>query len=273
MYIVNLKDTANMGTESLSSYLTREMRSTYYNTKWIEGMMNHGYAGAHEFESMLADLWGLDVTTGAVTDDMWQQMYSIYIADSYDLGTKEWFNSENPWARQTMIAQMLEATRTGYWETSSDVIQNLVNEYQESVNEYGPCCCHICCANSLLDDYVQGIVTVPGITPDSDTGSSSKGTGSGTAKLVETASSVVHGSGKSAGNQTSDGEGGYGTDLSQPEPLHSMDNYVEGYEMQPVDISADQSSSAISFSGASIIATLFVLLTLGAIYVGFRRMK
>ena len=76
-----------------------------------------------------------------------------------------------------------------------------------------------------------------------------------------------------AANRTTSTEGGYGTDLSQPEPLHSTDNYVEGYEMQPVNPSADSGSSAISFSGASIVATVFVLLAAGAVYMGFRRTK
>ena len=270
MYIADLRDMDNMETTTLESYLIKEMRSTYYNTKWIEGMMAHGYAGAAEMESVLSDLWGLEVTTGAVTDEMWQQMYDIYVTDSYDLGMEEWFNSENPWARQTMIAQMLDATRTDYWDASDEVIQNLVNEYQQSLEEYGPCCCALCCGNALLDDYVQGMVTVPGMVSEaSQTSSSSGGTGGGSVQVIEASKT-----GDNSGNQTATSDGGYGLDASQPDALHSTnDNYVEGVVMQHESVSSDASSSGMSFSGASLIGTLLVVLTFGVIYAGFRRNK
>ncbi|WP_407282467.1 cobaltochelatase subunit CobN [Methanolobus sp. WCC1] len=269
MYIVNLKDSADMKTETMAAYLSREMRSTYYNSKWIEGMMNHGYAGAQEFESVLSDLWGLEVTTGAVTDEMWQQLYDIYVTDSYDLGMEEWFNSENPWARQTMLAQMLDATRTEYWDASNEVIQNLANEYQQSMEEYGPCCCALCCGNALLDDYVQGMVTVPGMISETSQQSSSGGSGTGSARVIEASSKA----GENSGNQTATSDGGYGLDSSQPDTLHSTDNYVEGKVMQHESTSSDASSSGMSFSGASLIGTLIVVLTFGVIYTGFRRNK
>ncbi len=275
MYVVNLKDSGNMKTETLEAFLARDMRSTYYNSKWVEGMMKHGYAGAQEFESVLDDLWGLQVTVpGAVTDDMWKTMYDIYVQDKYALGTKEWFNDNNPYARQTMLARMLEATRkqdadgNPYWSASQEVISSLAAEYQQSKEQYGPCCCALCCSNMMLDSYVQGIVTLPGMTPEPKTSTSSSSSKTGTMSIVDAAS--LSSSSGSSGNQTMNAEGGYGTDSSQAAPLRSHDNYVSGYEMQAVENSPTPSSS-MSFSGASFLATVFVLVAAGAIYMGFRR--
>ncbi|WP_406657010.1 cobaltochelatase subunit CobN [Methanolobus sp. ZRKC2] len=272
MYIVNLKNPDDMKTETLASYLVRDMRSTYYNPKWIQGMMGHDYAGAQEMQSLLDDLWGLEaMLPGTVTDEMWKEMYEIYIEDKYNLGTKEWFEEKNPWARQTMIARMLETTRkldregNPYWDAPEEIIQKLANEYQESINNNGPCCCAICCGNVLLDEYTKGFVASPVSLDSSD--SSSGGSGTGSAKVVSASSNEKHGESKS--NQTSNADGGYGTDkLHSPTP----DNYVEGYEMQPEATSDSQDgASGMSSSGAAILGTVIVLMTLGVVYMGFRR--
>ena len=73
----------------------------------------------------------------------------------YDLGTKDWFDENSPWARQEMMTRMLEAARKDFWDPSDEIKAALAEEYQQSVEKYGPCCCMVCCGNPLLDTYTK----------------------------------------------------------------------------------------------------------------------
>jgi cobaltochelatase CobN len=273
IYIADLRDAENLDTKTLVEYLYVELRSTYFNPTYISGLMQHGYAGGAEMESILEDLFGLGVTTGAVTDEMLEQFYNIYITDSYDLGMKEWFEANNPHALQTAQAQLIEAIRTGYWDAPDGVLENLANDYLESIEEYGKCCCIICCGNVLLNDYANGHATSHQVldNPSTDIRSSSSGgsSGTGSAKIVPANNNEIQ---ESMSNQSSNAnDGGYGTDTSR---ASTPDNHVEGNIMQ-AETNANQNSqsstSGMSASGVAILGTVFVLLTLTVFYMGFRR--
>lgn len=119
--------------------------------------MEYDYAGAREFAKFTENMWGWDVMTpDMVTDSDWNEIYNIYVNDKYDLGTKEFFNSSNPHAYQSMTARMLETTRKGYWDAFDEVILSLVKEYVESVVGNGVTCCHHTCGNPLTGRICSG---------------------------------------------------------------------------------------------------------------------
>jgi cobaltochelatase CobN len=160
MYINNLREPNNPRVETLSYFLNRELRTRYFNPKWIEGMMEHGYDGTRYMAQFTEDLWMWDVVTpDLITTDMWNQVYDVYIQDKYNRGLKDFFGSNNPYAQQSMTARMLEAIRKGYWSPSEDVKTSLAETYQKSVEEHGVTCCHHTCGNLLLQDYMQGVLS------------------------------------------------------------------------------------------------------------------
>jgi len=186
---------------------------------------------------------------------------------------------------------MLEAVRKGYWEPSDEVVQSLTQEYMESVAENGATCCHHTCGTPLLDDFVQGVVSVPGVvsedvvqkyneqlykatlrdedtdSSDSSTESTKSGSSTGSAQVKPTGSS----------NQTTQTNAGVGTDLDKA-PQESMKstqdpNYVEGYEMTKETVSKPETSSTPTFSGSDIVAFILVVVAAGAVFLGFMRKK
>ncbi|WP_094228360.1 cobaltochelatase subunit CobN [Methanolobus psychrotolerans] len=288
IYLSNLRDPSNPVVETLSQFLVKELRTRNLNPEWIKGMMEYEYYGSSIMSSGLENLWGWEVTTpDLITDDMWDEMYEVYIQDKYDLGMEEFFNENNPWARQSMLARMLEASRKDYWDASNEVIQALTAEYAESVAENGVTCCHHTCGNPTLDEYVNGIMSVPGVvseetaaeynnqmyeatyrtrqtttevTEDTEKKSSSGG-GTGEAKIVESGSS----------NQTIESIAGYGMDLTEEPGLKStqQDNYVEGYEMTSETIEPETSSA--TFSAVDVMGIVIVFALLGIIGYGWRK--
>jgi cobaltochelatase CobN len=297
LYINNFVDPDNLLTEELSTVLSRELATRYFNSNWIEGMMESGYAGAQEMDRFTEFLYMWEVTTpDTVSDAAWDKVYETYVLDSQNLGLDEFFD-ENAYSYQSMTSQLLETARKGSWDASDEEIQNLVKEYVESVAENGVTCCHHTCGNALLDEYVQGVMSVPGVvdeetaakykelmeeatesseqSSESSSHSSSNGHQTSVAeKLNQTTSTSTE---ESVSNQTvQNSDVGYGVDSPEPAPeaRQSADpNYVEGYEMQKESPAEESESGGMSFSGADILGTLFVIVAAGGIYMGFRKKK
>ncbi|MHC1755875.1 MAG: cobaltochelatase subunit CobN [Methanosarcina sp.] len=295
LYVNDFTDPDNLLTEELSTVLGRELTTRYFNSAWIEGMMESGFAGAQEMDRFTEFLYMWEVTTpDTVSDAAWDKVYETYVLDSQNLGLDEFFD-ENAYSYQSMTAQLLETSRKGSWDASDEVTQSLVKEYVESVVENGVTCCHHTCGNALLDEYVQGVMSVPGVvdeetadkykelmleatesseqSSESSSHSSSKGHQTSVEeKLNQTATSTE----ETASNQTvQDSDAGYGVDSPEPAPevrQAADSNYVEGYEMQKEPV-AESESGGMSFSGADILGTLFVLVAAGGIYLGFRKKK
>uniref|UniRef100_A9A7L6 Cobaltochelatase n=1 Tax=Methanococcus maripaludis (strain C6 / ATCC BAA-1332) TaxID=444158 RepID=A9A7L6_METM6 len=153
-FIVDLKDADEATTEAFNSYLAKELLSTYYNPLYISGLMSSGYAGAAEISSIIEDLAGLQYTLpGDISGEMWEQMYNIYVEDSYNLGMDEWYANENPWAKQAIESKMLEVAMKDYWDADDAILENLANEYIQSVVEYGVTCCHHTCGFLELNEW------------------------------------------------------------------------------------------------------------------------
>lgn len=164
MYIASLENVDNLNVISLKDALRTELRARYYNPKWINGMMEADYAGARQMMKFTEYIWGWDVTNpDLVTDSDWNEIYNIYVNDKYNLGVDEFLKTDNPYQYQSMTSRMLETIRKDYWDASDEVTQNLVKEYAESVVESGVTCCHHTCGNAMLDEYVQGVMSVPGV--------------------------------------------------------------------------------------------------------------
>lgn len=155
MYINNLRESNSSKLETLSQFLNRDLRTRYLNPKWIEGMMEHGHDGTRYMDTFVETLWMWDVTNpDLITEDTWNDVYDVYVKDKYNLGLKEYFNTNNPYAKQSILARMVENIRKGYWNPSQDVKTELSNEYIESVTKYGVTCCHHTCANIELSQFM-----------------------------------------------------------------------------------------------------------------------
>ena len=279
MYINNLKNPGGAELETLQHVLMRDLRSTYYNKLWIMGMMEHGYAGAGSMSEIMSNLWGWQVTNpDIITDEMWNTMYSIYMQDEYDLGLKDWLNENNAWARQEIMARMIEATRmidsegNPYWNPSDEIKAALAQEYQQSVEKYGPCCCIVCCGNPLIDSYVKGLLQ-PGAEPGqrssiSSSSSSSSRSGTYPANWSEADAGATNQTEKSSSSSSSPTGVGITGDVV-PEPAAETSNPsdaanpVKGQVMTEI-----QTSSSLPISGAPLMAIVAVIAILGLVGTG-----
>ncbi|WP_440946045.1 cobaltochelatase subunit CobN [Methanosarcina sp. T3] len=294
MFVADFTSVDNPEIITLGEAFSKELTARYLNPNWLNGMMEYDYAGAREMMKAVEYMWGWEATTpDLVTDSDWDKIYETMILDSQNVGVDE-FLKKNAYQYQSITARMIETIRKDSWDASDEVLQNLVKEYVESVVKDGVTCCHHTCGNALLDEYVQGVMSVPGVVDEAtaekykelmeeatqasqssseSSSHSSKGHQTSVAeKLNQTSTSTE----ETASNQTvQNSDAGYDVDSPEPAPdvRQAADpNYVEGYEMQKESVEEPE-SGGMSFSGADILGTLFVVIAAGGIYLGFRKKK
>ncbi len=258
MYIANLESVDDPQIITLNEAFRTELRARNFNPKWISGMMEYDYAGAREFMKFTEHMWGWDaMTPDLVKDSDWDEIYDIYVNDKYDLGTKEFFDTNNPYAYQSMTARMLETSRKGYWHPTEEMEKKLAEEFERSEQEYGVACCHHTCGNPFLREYMQGILTGTEATKSS----------SGKAKSEGSSRHPYRPSSSGVANQTQiSGVGTSAERLAEATAESAMDE-VTGYVMEPVE----KESAMPSVSGMPLMGLLLVLFMLIVIGVGFWR--
>src|SRR5258708_37238870 len=94
--------------------LSTTFKTELLNPNWIKGMKEHGYAGAGHAAELVKNTFGWSVTRGgSVSNSRWNEIYSVYVEDTLNLGVREWLENVNPHALQAMTAKMQEATHHG----------------------------------------------------------------------------------------------------------------------------------------------------------------
>ncbi|WP_234085608.1 cobaltochelatase subunit CobN [Azonexus sp. R2A61] len=155
--VTNMANPKEARTETLEKYMGREMRSRYLNPRWIEAMLQEGYAGARFVNKVVENLWGWTVTTPDKIDDAkWQEMYETYVADRHHLGIKDKFReAKNLLAYQAMVDRMLTAVNKGYWKASAETVAALQQANRETIAEAGVACYRDTCSSPEIADIAR----------------------------------------------------------------------------------------------------------------------
>lgn len=250
MYVTDARDPRKERVHELGEFFSRELRTRYYNPRWIQGMMEQGYSGAREMDRFVEYLWGWETTVpDLVSENTWNEVHDIYVEDRYGLGLQEFFRKNNPWAAQVIDARLLETARKDRWHPSPEVLEDLAEQYSDLVEDYGVACCHHTCGNLLLKGYMSGLLPAPAT--------------SSTGQAVKASSSSSRSRHPYRENSTlPEGAG------SETEKLpESETEDVRGYVMENVTVDA----ATPSVSGAPLFGIALVLFVLLLVAAGMRR--
>jgi cobaltochelatase CobN len=234
----------------LAKFMGLEARGRYLNPKWITGMKEHGYSGAHQMSDFVENLWGWQVTTPKeVTQEMWQQVSEVYVKDKYGMELKEFFEKNSPHAFQSITARIMEVDRKGYQKFDEKMLQKLAAEYVESVADKGLACCEHTCNNIALNQFAANILSVPGLVSPATMLKFQQQVKLTTGKDVKTPDWVKKAETESAKTAAAPDEAAKETGSQEMQE-------VKGYEMKE---KKDEQATEISSSGASIAAVLIVI--------------
>ena len=154
-YFNDLRNRYNARVQDLRSAIGVESRTTFFNPAYIKEQMKGGASSAAGFVELVENTYGWNVMKPSVIDnDMWNQVYEVYVKDVNGLDVKTFFENESPAALQEMTAVMMETARKGYWQASEAQLADIAQLHAEMVEKYGACCNGFTCGNTLLKDFV-----------------------------------------------------------------------------------------------------------------------
>ena len=139
-FVLNHANPEKIITEPLAVALRQELRGRYLNPEWLQGLMQHGYAGARTMGTeFLEYLWGWQVTNPTLVGDWaWQEVKDVYMDDRYQLGLDEFLaQGHNAHVKANMLAIMLVAIHKGFWNADAATTAQLAAEFTGLVTTNG----------------------------------------------------------------------------------------------------------------------------------------
>lgn len=154
-YLADYRNHSNMRMQEVKEAIGIEGRTTIFNPAYIKEKMKGGASSASTFAEIVTNTYGWNVMKPkAIDKEMWDEIYNVYVKDKYHLGTKEFFDRQNPAALMEMTAVMMESARKGMWKATPQQLKDIAKLHTETVNKYKPSCSGFVCDNAKLRNYI-----------------------------------------------------------------------------------------------------------------------
>lgn len=154
-YLADYRNHSNMRMQEVKEAIGIEGRTTIFNPAYIKEKMKGGASSASTFAEIVTNTYGWNVMKPkAIDKEMWDEIYNVYVKDKYHLGTKEFFDKQNPAALMEMTAVMMESARKGMWKATPQQLWDIAKLHTETVNKYKPSCSGFVCNNAKLRNYI-----------------------------------------------------------------------------------------------------------------------
>lgn len=154
-YLADYRNHSNMRMQEVKEAIGIEGRTTIFNPAYIKEKMKGGASSASTFAEIVTNTYGWNVMKPkAIDKEMWDEIYNVYVKDKYNLGTKEFFDKQNPAALMEMTAVMMESARKGMWKATPQQLKDIAKLHTETVNKYKPSCSGFVCDNAKLRHYI-----------------------------------------------------------------------------------------------------------------------
>lgn len=154
-YLADYRNHSNMRMQEVKEAIGIESRTTIFNPAYIKEKMKGGASSASTFAEIVTNTYGWNVMKPkAIDKEMWDEIYNVYVKDKYHLGTKEFFDKQNPAALMEMTAVMMESARKGMWKATPQQLRDIAKLHTETVNKYKPSCSGFVCNNAKLRNYI-----------------------------------------------------------------------------------------------------------------------
>lgn len=154
-YLADYRNHSNMRMQEVKEAIGIESRTTIFNPAYIKEKMKGGASSASTFAEIVTNTYGWNVMKPkAIDKEMWDEIYNVYVKDKYNLGTKEFFDKQNPAALMEMTAVMMESARKGMWKATPQQLRDIAKLHTETVNKYKPSCSGFVCNNAKLRNYI-----------------------------------------------------------------------------------------------------------------------
>ncbi len=109
-------------TETVDAAINRGLRTRLLNPRWQAGLLAHDYHGVQKIAKRFENVLGLAATTGAVAEQLFNDLEQCYVADAV-LSRK--LEENNPHAYIDILNRLMEYYQRGYWQASEAQLERI----------------------------------------------------------------------------------------------------------------------------------------------------
>lgn len=154
-FFADYRNRNNVRVQDLKEAIGVEARSTILNPEFVKELVAGGASGAGRIEEVATNTFGWNVAKPDVIDnELWNEMYEIYVKDKFNLGTQAFFERENPAALQEITAVMMETARKGMWKATEAQLKELARVHTQMVTKFGAKGSGFSGGNKKLQDFI-----------------------------------------------------------------------------------------------------------------------
>lgn len=154
-YMSDYRNRNNMRMQELKEAIGVESRTTIFNPAYIREKMKGGSGAAAGFAEIVQNTYGWNVMKpDAIDNELWDEIYNVYVQDKFGLGVQDYFERQNPAALEEMTAVMMETARKGMWDASAEQLKAIAELHTKLVDKYKPSCSGAVCNNAKLREFI-----------------------------------------------------------------------------------------------------------------------
>lgn len=154
-YFADYRNRNNVKMQELKEAIGVESRSTLFNPMYIKEVMKGKASSAAQITEVVTNAYAWNVMKPDVIDnEMWDQIYEVYVKDSHNLGVQQFFRDQNPQAMQEITAVMMETARKGMWKATERQLNEIAQLHTDLVKEFGPSGSGFSGSNAKLQDFI-----------------------------------------------------------------------------------------------------------------------
>jgi cobaltochelatase CobN len=154
-YFADYRNRNNVKMQELKEAIGVESRSTVFNPAYIKEVMKGKASSAAQITEVVTNTYAWNVMKPDVIDnEMWDQLYDVYVKDSHNLGVQKFFKEQNPQAMQEITAVMMETARKGMWNATGQQLSDIAQLHTDLVKEFGASGSGFSGSNSKLQDFI-----------------------------------------------------------------------------------------------------------------------
>ena len=155
-YFADYRNRNNVKMQELKEAIGVESRSTVFNPAYIKEVMKGKASSASQITEVVTNTYAWNVMKPDVIDnEMWDQLYDVYVKDSHNLGVQNFFKAQNPVAMQEITAVMMETARKGMWKASEQQLADIAQLHTDLVKEFGASGSGFAGSNAKLQDFIS----------------------------------------------------------------------------------------------------------------------
>lgn len=154
-YFADYRNRNNVRMQDVKEAIGVESRATIFNPEYIREVMKGGSSSAAQIGEVVTNTYGWNVMKPeAIDDEMWNEIYNVYVKDKFNLGTEAFFRRENPAVLQEVTAIMMETARKGLWNASEQQLAYIAQLHINLVKEFGSTGSGFSGGNAKLQDFI-----------------------------------------------------------------------------------------------------------------------